>query len=237
MEFTHYFNYLPPTIPEGEEEIFYRHPNLPFCMNQLGVIYEDDDYSVNYVKDEDIRIYCLSTNKYIATGRRARFSIECYTNQIIDKERASVVYLDGNSQNNSFHNLKLREDLTIKQIKQAKDNKDRFRELSLNYLKQVEKKLLAKGLDTNRYFKFMKLPSWMGVKIHNGVEFTAGVVLSDKLPNAKNYQRMLEIVRMYEDGMTQNAIMERFGFSSRNQVRYWIQKYEIIEGRDIYRAE
>jgi len=237
MDFTHYFNYLPPTIPEGEEEIFYRHPTLPFCINQLGAIYEDEDYSVNYVKDDDIRIYCLSTNKSIATARRGKLALECYTNQILDKERTSIVYLDGNSLNNSFANVKLKDDLTIRQIKEAKDNKDRFKELSLNHLKELEKKLLQKGIDSNRYFKFMKLPSWMGVKIHKAVEFTAGVVLSDKLPNAKNYQRMLEIVRMYEDGITQNAIMEHFGFSSRNQVRYWIQKFELIEGRDIYRAE
>lgn len=236
MDFTHYFNYLPPTIPEGEEEVFYRHPTLPFRMNQLGAIYEDEDYSVNYAKDDDIRIYCLSTNTRIATGRRCKFAIECYTNRLMDNKTA-IVYVDGNPLNNSINNVKLRDDLTIKQIKKAKENKDLFKELSLNYLKQIEKKLLEKGIDSNRYFKFMKLPSWMGVKIHNAVEFTSGVVLSDKLPNAKNYQRMLEIVRMYEDGITQNAIMEHFGFSSRNQVRYWIQKFELIEGRDIYRAE
>jgi len=235
MEFVHYFNYVPATIPDEEQEIFYRHPTLPFCVNQLGAIFEDEGYSVNYVKDKDIRLFQLQTNKPIATGRRTRLILECYLGEVIGLERKIILFLDGNPMNYGINNIKLREDLTIKQLKEALENKDRYKDLSIEHLKKLERRVLEKGFDTNRYFKFMRLPNWLGKKFTLQKKSVCGTILTDKLPSPKNYQRMLEIVKMYEDGVTQKEIMEHFGFSSRTVVRYWILKYEMIEGKDIYK--
>jgi len=234
MTVYHYFSYTPALIPENEQEVFYRHPTFPVEVNQLGVLFPDDGYSINTWKgDEKIRVHCLATNSALVNTSKSRIILECYLGQKLSPTRSAYIFLDGNELNFCYTNLYMRDRLSEDQLEQAIQNKLLFRENSIRYLKNLEKKITTKGLDLEKYLGFLGLPGWLCKKALIKFKSKGSMKISSKLPNPGNMEKMMRVVRLKNIGYTQSQIVREMGFENKSSVTYWLIKYEAIRAADI----
>jgi len=100
-----------PTLEEHEEEIFYRHPVFPFCVNQIGIFYfDDDDAEARWVTINKVwgvwryREIGQTKKGYKNGGTRLKLAYECFTG-IYHEDTKQYLPLDGNPYNLTFENI------------------------------------------------------------------------------------------------------------------------------------
>lgn len=237
MKYKHYFEALLPVLQEEEEEVLYRHPDLPLSCNQLGAIYTDENYTINLTGvTENIRIHDTVANKPIYTSRKARIVLECFIQRKITERAMQVVFLDGNDQNMSYNNLKYCDDIPESMCEEAKRKRFDFKTRTAEYIVEKEKQLLDKGIDPSDYWKFFKLPEWIERHVTKKKKSKGLNSVSTKTPNAKNIELMNQIVYLKSLGFSNNAIAKNLGMKSVPMVKYWLTKNDILNG-DIYIEE
>jgi hypothetical protein len=235
MQKKHYFNWTYLTLLEDEKEEFYRHPSLPFSVNQLGAIFPDEGYSISHNRTQGkINLLSSTTNAVIKTFTKSRGVLECFIGFGLGRGRMPFVHFDGNSDNYTKSNLLLRKDLTIQQVLEANENANNFIKASEDYLDELCKRLTDKGLDVKRYLDFMALPLWLTYRGYKSVPVVKVRTISKKKPNTRNIERMEACHQLREQGLSQVKIAQALGLSSRTAVRYWLRKYDLIKQEDIY---
>jgi len=239
MTGTHYFNFLPKQLDEDEEEIFYRHPEHPFAVNQLGVIFPDEGYTINYLwSHEKIKIVRVQGNVPIISTSKGHLVLECYEGRKLLRSQRLWVPIDGNPYNFAYENIKLTSSLSHKQFIDSRMRARIFKERSENYIFNKEDQLVRLGIDVGLYWSHFKLPSWLAAKAtkidkpgHKPVT-TKMSRYNTSTPNPKNLAKMEQVLTLKKSGMGNTEIQHTLGFPHKSTVRYWLCRAKAI-GFDI----
>lgn len=239
MTGTHYFNFLPRKLEPDEEEIFYRHPEFPFSVNQLGAIYTDENYSVSYQWSHDkLKIVRTDENVSLISTTKGHLVLECYQGRKFLRSHRLWVPYDGNPYNFAIENIRLTSTLKHKELIDCKMRERIFKERSENYLYNKEQQLEALGIDIGLYWSHFKLPPWLASKAskidkpkQTPKAYRASRNGTSK-PNPKNLEKMEQILILKKKGMGNTEIQHTLGFPHKSTVRYWLCRAKAI-GFDI----
>lgn len=166
----HWFEAKLPELAKKEKEIFYRHPKWPLKVNQIGVIYFDDDEAIlDGIKGQVYRIKWLNNKGqryYPGLGTRARLCYEAYNNKLF--EGRHFLHIDGNPLNCTQENLLLTlrpknmDKETLDKYKAAERTKVLFLQRTVKWMEDKEQWCLSKGIDPEYYWEiFSELPGWL----------------------------------------------------------------------------
>lgn len=147
----HLFEDCLPKLEEGEEEIFYQHPEYDIKCNQIGILYPGE--SLTYFSYSVLSDKCNLNDlkSYKTSCPRLKLIAQCFAGD--QKISHRTVPLDGNPYNTTAPNLIYPKVLD----KTAKSNYQRFKERTVAYMMQKDKKLLAKGLSPIMYWGLQKV--------------------------------------------------------------------------------
>ncbi len=168
----HFFEAIKPTLEPKEKEIFYRHPKWPLKVNQIGVIYFDDDGDI--LEGIGGQVYRIKWHNskgqryYPGLGTRARLCYEAYNNKLF--EGRQFLHIDGNPLNCTQENLLLTQRPknidaeTLNKYKAAEKAKVLFLKRSVRWMEDKERWCLSKGIDLEYFWDmFGKLPGWLWI--------------------------------------------------------------------------
>jgi len=171
----HFFEAKLPELEDGEEEIFFRHPKWPLKVNQIGIIFFDNEDEVIYGPDNNFRIRNRGKEKhsaYYGIGPKPRVCYECYHNVLCEGKH--TYFIDGNPLNCSIENIMLAGAPPAKwldpegyalYVKVIRANKI-FAQNTLDYMETMDQRTIRKGGDPDHYWQlFGELPNWLQSKI------------------------------------------------------------------------
>lgn len=139
-----------PQLEDNEEEIFYRHPFHPLKVNQLGIIYFDDDavYS-EHATSGGYAYWVNSLKKYFYTGMKIKCIWECYHNQILTKHTRFKL-LDANPFNLTKENIVTKD--SIVNTRTVIKKEDSFIAKTIQWMENREDWCQRKGIETDIFW-------------------------------------------------------------------------------------
>lgn len=217
----HWFEALRPTLEPKEKEIFYQHPTLPLKVNQIGVVYFEDDDAVF----EGLRgiLYRIKMKReghidwsYVSIGTRARACYESYHNVICTGRH--FMFIDGNPLNCTKENI-----IPIQAPPKTKDPEGfllhantmkttkRFVKASVDWMIEKERWVINKGGNTSHYWElFGELPTWLQAARKKQGGLSPNFLGNKITRNTSDVSDDLKdkIVNLYFQGMTPKKIAE-----------------------------
>lgn len=230
----HWFEALRPKLEPKEKEIFYQHPTLPLKVNQIGVIYfEDEDAIFEGLRGQAYRIRMKKNGSkhwsYVSTGSKARVCYECYHGKIYSGKH--FMFVDGNPLNYTKENLiptlapiksKDPEGYALYSIA-AKATK-RFARASVDWMLDKEEWVIKKGGSVIHYWElFGELPTWLTIARLKKGGFPTG--LFEYKPKAGYYRNKIpqqekdQLTALFHSGMTAKEIAEQMGYAGAKKVQ------------------
>jgi hypothetical protein len=228
-EGSHFFNTLIPGIPEGEEEVLYRHLEYPFSVNQIGAIYYDEGYEGSMSRrNNQLKINRKKGVDALVLGRKERLIYESY-HQITISNRSNFYYKDGNPSNVAKNNLLVRGHDDQKLIDEAHNNYNTFLQNTMAYMDEKDAKMNERNITPKNYWSLLELPVWL-IKVRDAWHGKDQCrPISHKAPTGTKYDRMLEVGKLYGLGYSKSAIAKELGFNSPMLVTYWLDKYNLFK--------
>jgi hypothetical protein len=147
----HLFEDCLPKLEEGEEEIFYPHPIYDLSCNQIGLIYPGETltyYSYSTLAD---KCNVNDLKNYKTSAPRLKIIAQCFAGHTDIPFR--TVPLDGNPYNTTASNLLYPKSFN----KVANENYHNFKQRTIQYMLERDKKLEAKGIPPIMYWGLQKL--------------------------------------------------------------------------------
>lgn len=167
----HWFETRLTELEPDEEEIFFRHPTLPLKINQIGIIYfDDEEQASDGIAGKIYRIKIKNEKgktSYVSLGSRGRVCYEAYHQ--MDCAGRQFMHVDGNPMNCTKENLipmnppqKTKDPEAYEIYQRAVKAKKKFIDRSVQYMIQKEEWVLEKGGEPNHYWQlFGCIPSWL----------------------------------------------------------------------------
>jgi hypothetical protein len=166
----HWFECKLPELEKKEKEIFYRHPKWPLKVNQIGIIYFDNDEDIlDGTHGQVYRIKWISGKGqrcYPGLGTRARLCYEAYNNELFEGKH--FLHIDGNPLNCTQENLLLTlrpknpDKETLDKYKKAEKTKLLFVKKSIRWMEDKEQWCSSHGIDPEYYWElFGGIPNWL----------------------------------------------------------------------------
>jgi hypothetical protein len=238
----HWFEALRPELEPKEKEVFYHHPTLPLKVNQIGVIYfEDEDAIFEGLRGQAYRIRMKKggskTWSYVSTGSKARVCYECYHNAIYSGKH--FMFKDGNPLNYSKENLvptlapiKSKDPEGFALYSTAAKATKRFVKTSVDWMLDKEEWVIKKGGDVKHYWElFGELPTWLQIARLKRTEAPKG--LFEYKPKSGNFRNKIpqqekdKVIALFNSGMTAKLIAEEMGYDSTKRVQVMLRNLKL----------
>jgi len=221
----HLFQAKFPSLEDGEEEIFYQHPLYDIKVNQLGVVYCDNEVFGIYDKGDTSMVRHQKTKK--AVGTKHRIIWECYSGEIVHSPH--FFYANGNPLDTRKENMILSGPLSAKERTPYLRIKTKFVQASVEHLVKLEAKMEAVGISKTELYAMLLLPHWLkGARSR----WTPDQNLNQKSKdNSKSLlpanpdkarttpQEVEEVVRLFNLGLSFYAIMQYMGWNSTSRLK------------------
>jgi len=220
-EHLHYFNALPVTLHPDAEEVFYHHPKYPFYCNQIGIIYDDEGYTVSESgNDSLVLLELLSGKRRTSLGKKSRMIFECYHQVNIPLTR--ITYKDGNIFNNSYYNLFAELRSTKIEAKDYFKKEKDFWLRSKTYITNRNEKLLAAGINPEDYWSLLEIPfhHWKKLFGEPKPKGRKKEINFDPV-DFKLTPKMAKYFALFDEGLTNKQVMEKEGITSPSLISYY----------------
>lgn len=234
----HWFETMLAELEPREKEIFFRHPTLPLKINQIGIIYfDDEEQACDGIAGKIYRIKIKNEKgktNYMSLGSRGKVCYEAYHQ--INCPGKQFLHVDGNPMNCTKENiipvnppLKTKEPEAYEIYQMAIKARKKFIDRSVQYMIQREEWVLRKGGAINHYWQlFGSIPSWL-ITARSKVQ--GHPVNLHKIPPIKESKytqdELTEITNLYVGGMTPKQIHKRMEYSCLADTRRIIRKLRI----------
>ena len=217
----HLFEALCPRLEEGEQEVWFRHPELPLQTNQLGCIVFDED--VQYVTNQRDQYYLLLSQKNrIFLGSRARLVMECYLQR--DLTGMQFQPKDPNPYNLCPENLVVFGHRS-KDIMPLIWAKQMFLNRTIEYMNSRTAILLKRGVDPVQYWKLMALPKYYFNKWVEQSEFQKpeGKKRGSYSVGTRRMETIAIIKQMKAEKRSNEDIKQVLGIKNKSGLSYWLR--------------
>jgi hypothetical protein len=224
----HYFECMFPTLEDGEEEIFYQHPEHDIKVNQLGVIYCDNDKYGIYDNVNNSMVREQVTRRSL--GTKTRIIWECYTGQSIFTPH--FFYVNANPLDTRFENMVLSGPVSDKDRQPYLRTRARFTQASVEHLMKIEDRMEKVGVDKDQLYDLLLLPQWL--------KGARKKYLPPKPPKPKKTyskgtpktrstpEEIAEVIKLYNMGLTFYAIIDRMGWTSTSRIKKIARDYNLV---------
>ncbi len=215
----HWFEAMFPSLEDGEEEIFYQHPLYDIKVNQLGVIYCDNDVYGIYDKTDTSMVRHQITRKSV--GTKTRIIWECYTGELVFTPH--FFYVNGNAMDTRKENMVLSGPLSAKDRQPYLRTKTRFTQASVEHLMKIEARMEKVGVDKNQVYEILQIPQWLRSARKKYLppkppkqqkKYTRGTPKIRTTP-----EEVEEVIKLYNMGLTFYAIIDRMGWTSTSRIK------------------
>ena len=217
-----------PMLEDGEKEIFYQHPEHDIKVNQLGVIYCDNDKYGIYDKVDTSMVRSQITRRSL--GTKTRIIWECYTGQLVFTPH--FFFVNANPLDTRKENMVLSGPVSAKDRQPYLRTRARFTQASVEHLMKIEGRMEKVGLSKAELYDLLLLPQWLK---------SAREKYSPPLPPKpkKTYSKGTpktrttvaeadEVEKLFRMGLTFYAIIDRFGWSSTSRVKKIVQDRKLV---------
>jgi hypothetical protein len=217
-----------PSLEDGEEEIFYQHPLYDIKVNQLGVIYCDNNVFGIYDKIDTSMVRSQKTRNSV--GTKTRIIWECYTGEILNTPH--FFFVNANPLDTRFENMVLSGPLSAKDRAPYLRTKARFTQASVEHLMKIEARMERVGVDKDQLYDLLLLPQWL--------RSARKKYLPPKPPKQqKKYSRgtpktrttpeeIEEVIKLFHMGLTFYAIIDRMGWKSTSRIKKIAKDYNLV---------
>jgi hypothetical protein len=224
----HWFEAMFPSLEDGEEEVFYQHPLYDIKVNQLGVIYCDNNVFGIYDKIDTSMVRSQATRNSV--GTKTRIIWECYTGEIVNTPH--FFFVNANPLDTRFENMVLSGPLSTKERAPYLRTKARFTQASVEHLMKIEDRMEKVGVDKEQLYELLLLPQWL--------KSARKKYLPPKPPKQqKKYSRgtpktrttpeeIEEVIKLFNMGLTFYAIIDRMGWKSTSRIKKIAKDYNLV---------
>lgn len=215
----HWFEAMFPMLEDGEKEIFYQHPEHDIKVNQLGVIYCDNDKYGIYDKVDTSMVRSQITRRSL--GTKTRIIWECYTGELVFTPH--FFFVNANPLDTRKENMVLSGPLSTKDRQPYLRTRARFTQASVEHLMKIEDRMEKVGVDKAQLYDLLLLPQWL--------RSARKKYLPPKPPKPKKTytkgtpktrtteEEVAEVIRLYNQGQTFYAIIDRMGWTSTSRIK------------------
>ena len=211
----HLFEAKFPKLEDHEEEVFFHHPVEEIYCNQLGALYYESSSYVCYDKNESNVVRNQKTGKNV--GTKIRVIWECYTGKIVTNPH--FLFVNGNPLDTRRENMRKISELPKKEWEALQSVKKRFIQKSVEHLVKLEERASKMGLSNSELNQILMLPYWL-VSARRRLGDTP--TKTNKIPGPKartTEEQADEIEKLYLQGLTYYAILQKFGWNSNHRVK------------------
>jgi hypothetical protein len=213
----HLFEAMFPSLEDGEEEVFYQHPEHDIKVNQLGVIYCDNDKYGIYDKVDTSMVREQITRRSL--GTKTRIIWECYTGQSLFTPH--FFFVNGNALDTRKENMVLSGPLSAKDRQPYLRTRARFIQASVEHLMKLEDRM--DKVNKAELYDMLLLPQWL--------KSARKKYLPPKPPKPKKTytkgtpktrsteEEIAEVIKLYNMGLTFYAIIDRMGWTSTSRIK------------------
>lgn len=230
----HYFEATYPVLEEGEEIIWYRHPEHPLSCNQLGMVFFDDDIVWCFGRRNQYRYNVKGNPKFFILGSEERVICECLTG--ISYKGKAFLYKDGNPYNKTLENLLPYKSINTDELKDANNRWREFVNASVDYMNSRKPLIEKRGIDPAEYWSLMELPDWLIKRWSKGTPMPKSRIRKkseqERPPRPGGYvvnpwklEKAALIHKLHDEGLSQKRIAELVGLKSNSGVVHWLKKY------------
>jgi len=220
----HWFEAKFPSLEDHEEEIFYQHPQHDIKVNQLGVLYCDNDKYGVYDNVDNSMVREQSTRRSL--GTKTRIIWECYTGQSIFTPH--FFYVNGNPLDTRFENMVLSGPLSATARQPYLRTKSRFIQASVEHLIKLEDRMEKVGVDREQLYDMLLLPQWIkGARakyLPPRPKHPKNTSLGVSKPRSTE-EEIEEVIRLFNQGQTYYAIIDRMGWKSTYRIKKIAKDY------------
>jgi hypothetical protein len=215
-------------LEDHEEEIFYHHPKHDIKVNQLGVIYCDNDKYGIYDKVDTSMVREQITRNSVGTKNRIIW--ECYTGEIVNTPH--FFFVNANPLDTRFENMVLSGPLSVKERAPYLRTKNRFTQASVEHLMKIEARMERVGVDKDQLYDLLLLPQWLRsarVKYlppkppKQQKKYSGGTPKTRTTP-----EEIEEVIKLFHMGLTFYAIIDRMGWTSTSRIKKIAKDYNLV---------
>ena len=224
----HWFQAMFPSLEDWEEEIFYQHPKYDIKVNQLGVIYCDNNVFGIYDRVDSSMVRSQKTRNSV--GTKTRIIWECYTGEIVNTPH--FFYVNGNPLDTRFENMVLSGPLSAKERQPYITTRARFIRASVEHLIKIEDRMEKVGVDKEQLYDMLMLPQWLRsarVKYLPPKPPKQQKTYSKGTPKTRTTEEEIaEVIKLYNMGLTFYAIIDRMGWTSTSRIKKIAKDYNLV---------
>lgn len=230
----HYFQATYPILEEGEESIWYRHPEHPLSCNQLGMVVFDDGISWNFNRRGQYRYNLKGKRNVFNLGSEEKVIYECLTG--ISHKGKSFLYKDANPYNRTFENLLPYKTISTDELIDANDRWREFLNASVDYMNSRKPLIEKRGIDPANYWSLMELPEWLTKLWAKGKPMPKSNIRKQAdqarparpggyVVNPWKIEKAALIHKLSDEGLSQKKIAKIVGLKTNSGVVHWLKKY------------
>ena len=220
----HLFEAKFPTLEDHEEEIFFPHPKHDIKVNQLGVIYCDNDkYGIYDKRDTSMVREQITRN---SVGTKTRIIWECYTGEIVNTPH--FFFVNANPLDTRFENMVLSGPLSAKERAPYLRTKSCFIQASVEHLMKIEDRMEKEGVGKAQLYDMLLLPQWLKSARAKYLPPRPKhqKVTSKGTPKPRSTEEEIaEVIRLFNQGQTFYAIIDRMGWTSTSRIKKIAKDY------------
>jgi hypothetical protein len=220
----HWFEAKFPSLEDHEEEIFFPHPVYDIKVNQLGVIYCDNDKYGIYDKVDTSMVREQATRRSL--GTKTRIIWECYTGVLVFTPH--FFYVNGNPLDTRFENMVLSGPVSAKDRQPYLRTRARFIQASVEHLIKLEDRMEKVGVDREQLYDMLLLPQWLkGARakyLPPRPKHQKNTSLGTSKPRSTE-EEIAEVIKLYNMGLTFYAIIDRMGWTSTSRIKKIAKDY------------
>jgi hypothetical protein len=223
----HLFELKYPTLPDGEEMIWFRHPQFPLQCNQLGLIVVDDNTYWTLSNDKFVFLVKKENGKFTKYNAPtdSRLVYECYHGTISAQD--FVFHANDNIYDKSYYNLiSARRGQEIQKIYTKR--RIQFLDNTVDYMISKSEYLLSKNIEPDDYWNLLALPK--EIMKHYRKRLNINYVENRGRKEYLKGDAKLDLAKKCYDlrvsGMSYQKITDQFGLSNHTYTRNMIKFYE-----------
>jgi hypothetical protein len=216
-----------PSLEDHEKEILYQHPVEAIKCNQLGVLYCDEKVYGIYNKADSSMVRNQVTRKTF--GTKPKVIWECYTGEIVTSPH--FFYANANPLDLRFENMIHSKPLSAKERAPYIAAKSKFVKASVEHLMKLEDRMEKEGVGKEQLYDMLLLPYWLvaarGKYVPPRPKHQKVTSLGKSKPRSTE-EEIEEVIRLFNQGQTFYAIIDRMGWTSTSRIKKIVQDHGLV---------